>query len=638
MNNLYTIETKIGDEIEKALQIAISQRHTSIIKELMRFILNRTLNLRIQQRKNDFTLYLNIHKYIFQYLKENSVNPSLDKEVTKTLHDLICRSLKDLFDATNITPTKGERSNNLTYSQLIINSHGDLINLALIHHDLVFLRKILNNLHLIAFFPWQMARHLLMAIQQLEEKRDKTPQEEKELTTLKENYHIKKEVRMLLKATYFWALFLHGENRLTIEEIRKVIEIFDDYNDYIGEEFLPDLIYMRGFHNRQSFSWVSWDYIERNDMIVYTPPIAYNWELFGAAIFLIIQPGTLSLSSWKDQLLLNNNWAILHSLKQVLQKLKMSGNDKWSNLTDSLNKTEYENNINYLLNQINLFEEVRITEEERVIAGVDLDQAKVDHFINAIINGYRERNDLVKLFSTFNTIEILPPEAPTSPKKKIGLVNFPLIGSKKMFVSRENNGISVTGESQIMDLIQGREFLEFLGILPMDTPIVTSNTIDKINEILSALKENERKPTVIICGVNSLTRTFPSSESFDLATNESGSEIDLNQIVGYYQNIPVLRTYNHYFNDYILVADFEAAFKLTKTQAEKPLGLTANVALFTEEDIRHFLAQEDLWQRFGDDAEFKIKNSVKINYYVQEQFSIKDPNSFSLILSTRESV
>jgi len=144
-------------------------------------------------------------------------------------------------------------------------------------------------------------------------------------------------------------------------------------------------------------------------------------------------------------------------------------------------------------------------------------------------------------------------------------------------------------------------------------------------------------PSIIMCGWNVWSTHFQylKAEEFKFDWNDNQG-YTFSDFGGTYKEIPVIRFRSDLLSNTVIVADFTAAFLLQQRISEDAFKevLRVSISEISEADATALIAENPtIWK--GDmsqeDAITRLRNSIKVDFYLIERFLIGNPETYRVI-------
>ncbi|WP_179414835.1 hypothetical protein HDF19_19730 [Mucilaginibacter sp. E4BP6] len=438
-----------------------------------------------------------------------------------------------------------------------------------------------------------------------------------------------------------WIMFLYSLNEMP-EDRLLLLEVNIELQYQFFEDLLSDVIFIRKYNHVSYLGLSDWDYTERQDMKVYSPPSVYDWLLHGLCLYLLKGNAPHVMMS---VILDDDDHAFLfEAVKKQLDEYKLNL-PKWyrlfglagdSKLTSEQEKNQilesYEERTRKILT---VFEQLKINHDVRQnqeLVAESLDIQRINEFKERLKLAWKKQCFIYDLFDHFQNVVIK--------KSEKGLqffgANILLPRFKMMFV--ENNFQQIYGSADLAADIGRRTSNSFLSLLtPMsvDAPLV-EDLVANLDKHIKDLTDKGFPPNLIIIPPEFSYRTgLLKLPDFKQKVNPE----DLSDF-GSYRDIPIVTFYSGVLSNQVILTKFDMAFELDIYQNKEWYDnrLYLNLKELSEGDInKEFEKDKAAWKKDekGFDltdaqAKLRIETSLYLEIWSKGRFRIKEPKAFEI--------
>ena len=187
-----------------------------------------------------------------------------------------------------------------------------------------------------------------------------------------------------------WLTFLYTMDKVTEDRFKLLINLFEvKYNFF--EELLEDIDYIRSNESADYLGIDFWDYMERESGVMYTPPSAYDWVLYGPTLLLLRE----QLPNFKPEVIIDDRQHafLLEAIKIKHQVIKAQLNKfspilGWANNELNVGEEKTAERLQERFTQrerqiINIFQAIKVLNEEeeyRQLISRPLDLPAIEEF------------------------------------------------------------------------------------------------------------------------------------------------------------------------------------------------------------------------------------------------------------------
>lgn len=453
--------------------------------------------------------------------------------------------------------------------------------------------------------------------------------------------------RRIKFAIMCWLWFLYDLKLIKKDDLLQFTDLitFDSIS-------LNDLIDDFLFYHSNSFGlfdWDSWDYTERKEMQVFSPPQPENWLTFGFALFSL-QKNSMYDSNYNK--FVNNEivrW-LPKKLESAYKKI-LDVNNNWIEIIFPNNDfrpdtATIKQNINKILFPFYKLKRSYERSIDQIILSQSLSLDKTLIFKNGIYNSFIKNSSIREAFYKFNNIDHV--KSLENKSKDVIEFNSSFKKAKMMFVEEKNQHIFNTED--IGGILARNIDDRFINKLKkIKTPKDYNNIIKALDDSLSFISNKKFCPDLI------LTDSRLAFSVYDLSANSKfvpswqikGKRESVFD-VGFYDKIPIFSVFGNSFLNSILVCDFKKSFKAYELISDNYFNnlLDISVSLFSDnqaneiydENPKDWEKNEDGILLSRDEAIELIKLDVNIKIHYEVLFEILDIDAFEIISINKTSI
>ncbi|MET3977440.1 hypothetical protein ABIB62_000006 [Mucilaginibacter sp. UYP25] len=438
-----------------------------------------------------------------------------------------------------------------------------------------------------------------------------------------------------------WVIFLYSLDDITEERFLLLFNNIELHYQFF-EDLLDDVIYIRSKESTYYLGLSGWDYQERENNKIFSPPTPYDWILYGLCYFMlkgesphvmiaVIQDDrdfsflpeavTKMLAYFREHL---NKWQIALGIAVDTQLTKDEASAAVKEIFD-----ERSRKITAVFEQLRLNHQAQANEN---IVQEAISQELVDKFKSSLAEAWKRQCLSYSIFDHFGNKAI---KDTTEGLFKYGS-NLLLPRFRTMFV--ENNFQQIYGSSDLGSIAGRRTDGGFLTkvIQSVQEPANHQDLLTGIDEQLAQLTAAGFKPNLIIIPPEfSYKSNLFESPDFKHRTGQD----DFSDF-GHYKEMPVITFYSNTIRNEVIVTQFENAFELEIFQNNQLYYDRLHIALkeLTNEEIdAEFVKDPDAWKKnehglvFNDQqAKQRIATSFYLEIWSNAKFNIADPAAFRL--------
>lgn len=622
--NVTGIIENVNFKLHSAFNKAAEKNHKQAYAEIFTFI-QKQLIVAFQKNAREV-----IGQFIFtpsqlysHYISNQEIGNYLLQESSTFFHTIATYS-----------QMRGDRmltlENNLQFD--LCNGTISLFHYALQHPDENVLREALLKLKQMK--PTDFSDHMTVRMQII---RSEEMEKKTEIRSNSDNLHFAEILhRRAVLSLYAWSVYLYDNNVIALDRLNFLLEQLEMSYHYF-EDLVSDIIFIRKNEAAGFLGLSGWDYKERPTGIVFHPPSAYDWILFGAVFYLMRGQSThYDVRAIVD----DDDFKFLFSaVKSDIAHLEQNIT-KWApalglvqeNLSNDDGLEIFEERSRKV---VNAFEELKIRNErlnDKVLADEELSPIKIKELKEMLYSAWTEQNFTKKLFEKFNVLETVT----NRDHLDFAGVRFFLPQFRMMLV--ESNYQQIYGTAD-MGRQAGRtmdyKFIDQLTQAYKNELIAYESIKDGLDEGIKSFVDKKFKPNLIIIPPEASYRTnLMELEDFEINRNPDEG------IIGLYKGIPIVTFYSANLKDQVIVTNFEKSFKMKFYEGEEleEKRLLINLRPLTKEEIEAELlkpnAKVDNEGKVLTDAEAltRLSNRIFIEIGAWIKISIIDKKSSFLFL------
>ncbi|MBM6498931.1 hypothetical protein [Flavobacterium macrobrachii] len=632
------IESTIWKSIEKSIENDNIETFNVLNKFVVNVLYLSINNNSIEHFKKYIIFPASYYFITFQKIKENFKFQKLHKHATEyaalELKEIITFSLR--YNENDIAEKKYEslKINNL-FLYNAFNGFNRLLYLIISNGDTLRFDYAINEFFLIDQLRYNNFNDLKNEIRY--NFRNESPEE---LELKKELYNEVKYFdeykRHVIIGLRYWSLYLYAVKKNDLDTTIKYLEGLRIHSDF--QEMLKDIIYLRNHPKYDYFEWGSWDYKERPNGRVYSPPNPRYWLTFGFLIDLLKSENPYLNSQFLSLKEMSEINFFYDTIKEDAQSI-IKHYDFWKPIL-KVNEIEHlERKIDNILNSLKNLKRESINAKDISIANEELSAQKIEEFKNLIWESWNNFSTIRKLFLKEKNIELIDSDV-----KFIGQKTF-FHKAKKMFIDGENfQQIYNVGEigGQTSRWIDD-EFLDEV-ITNKKDYIENVNLIDSINNCLQYLEEKEINATTILVSPEYSYRNDGFLYNKDFISKHDIKERNEDELtkyfIGNYKNLNVYIVHSDYILNKVIVSDFDNAFKMKyKTNPDwYNSELKINVNPITDEEAekrynsnpKQWITRDDGIDLTKEEALVLIKNGIHLEIGSYNEFEIINPEAYAV--------
>jgi hypothetical protein len=634
--------------ISKSFYKAIDNRDIETFVTLNSFLhrqLSETYNYR---NINLFESFSRMLPYYYEYSLQKLNSSITYNDIYKVCTDRAVKGLKDKiaysfnYQIREAEFSFDEQKEINAYIKILLNRFSEIINICLRNKDLNNLSFILNQLHQTSNSYNSKLNNLKFDIQ-FKKTKKLTSEELQEVKKLENLYSVESftntTVRLIFKVTLFWSLFLFNTKVIDYPEMQKIIQAYEGFKSYIELDFVEDLLALRTLRYENDFSWGRWDFMDRMDGVVYTPPNVEFWVTLGAILYILRNKGNINFQlENRTGEEVNSHEYLISSMDQILKSLKETGFERFGTLIGSLDKSDFTIRINQLQERINALRNSTITNKEQQISQLNLDTEYVSNFKKIMCEGWEKGNAINELFTHFQSIVLVSEQNIEINFNQVGVKNQIWTGYKTCLIRNDDFYIPMFGIERLGENLANTEENIFFSLLLNKNPIQINDFRLGINAAIDSIQQSGYKPSIIMIGFDLWYNQFRDLNIEEFVFNWNDNQgYNFSDFGGSYKQIPIVKFRSDLLRDRVIVADFKASFSLQQEINQEAFKqvLVNNIQEITDKDAETIIAENPNYWENGlthDQAKMKIMNSIRVDFYLLENFIIKDDNAYSLLM------
>ncbi len=630
---------------------AIDNRDIDIFRVLNSFLYQQLTESYNHRNINLFENFSRMFPYYYEYALQKLNSSITYNDIYKLCADSAVRGLKEKITygfnyrlKEDDLSFEDKKENNL-YIKILLNRFSEVINICLRNKDLNNLSSILNQLHQTSDSYNYKLNNLKFDIQ-FKKSQKLNGEELLQLKNLENIYAVESytntTVRLIFKVTLFWSLFLFNTKVLNYDEVQKILQTYEGYKGYIEQDFVEDLLALRTLRYENEFSWSGWDYTDRMDGVVYSPPNVEFWVTLGAILYILKNKGNINFQlENRTAEEVNSHEYLVSSMDKILKSLKETGFEMFGILIDTSDQPDFISRIDQLQERLEALRSSTITNKEQLISRIPLDPEYVSNFKNIMCEGWEKGNALRELFTHFQSSDLIPHDNTEIQFRRVGVRNQIWMGYKTCLIRNDDFHIPMFGIERIGENLSNTEENTFFGsLLDVDSTQI-NNIFSGINTAVTSIQQSGYKVSIIMIGLDLWYDHFRNLNSEDFVFDWNNKQgYNFSDFGGLYKEIPIVKFRSDLLRDVVIVADFKTSFLLqqkTKQSAFKQV-LVNDIKELTDEDAEAVIVENPNYWKKGlthDQAKMKIMNSIRVDFYLLENFIIKNEKGYSLLIMNK---
>lgn len=637
------INYSIERTLSSAIYIAIDNRDEETFKRLDNFFVEQIQDLYQSKDILGFGSYTSIFAWYYEYaldkLSESVSYKSIYKLCAYRAIDNLQQSIPVGEWYNNETDLVQKRRFN-SFGKIVIDRISDIIYVCIRKRDFQQLPYIFKRLDNITRGYTHFIQELRFQIIYL---KDENPQGKKleELSQLNEKYevdiYIPTLVRRVFKVTLFWSYYLYYIGVMKLDDLTAISEKIAPYIFYYIDisSSLIDIFYLRNHSFDSDVPWQRWDYTERPDGEVYTPPSVRYWVTFGAVIHLLKTDGVISYNVEDgSQYDISSFDSLLSAFEDILKSFTVADFDKWGVLIGSNSPESFTARIERLKSQVKFLREKNTTERENQIARLQVDDEILASVKEQMRNGYENSNWVIELFSHFGNITYVTEAEPGY--YMLGEKNKVWTGIKTSFVREPEFHVPMMNVDIYGTSLQKQEENSFLISIQNAEVLIVEDLFEGMSSSIQKLLDSGFKPSMILVGNNIWYSHIYRSQHEDYRPVVHSEPTPFSMSGGDFKEIPIVRMTSDAAKDRIIISDFAASFHLTRvvnSQEEKKSLVLDILPIDQREASRIIDENPEYWTRNTqrETMVIKLQNSLKLDFYTVLRLQIANPDAYKII-------
>jgi len=622
----------VGVHITRAIYKAIEKDQTENVNELVGFVGNMLFKSYKTNLKT-FEQFIGVPSYFYFKGYITGKYPNLSLDAAQLLTDLIRFSgILELEKSSSFL----ELQNVNSFVYLTFRGYSQLFYQIIVNKDFRSFEKVIDK-YRIAFtfnrldYPSFLHRENL-PLYEFENKYYTEIQEFRKLS----DYH-----RRVKFAVLSWLYFLYDNCQIGKDELLQFVKLIS-FENLNSNDLIKDLIFYNSY-NFDLFDWNRWDYLERKEFVVYSPPQPADWLTFGFALYSLKQFNLSDIDYNKLENIELLKW-LPDKLDKCFKKI-LNENEKWNDIQwpekeHSPDIKLLESNILKILDPFYRLKRRYERTIDKIILGQDLSIARINSFKNAIYEIFNKASTIREAFINYKNIELV--KEITDINKDVLCINTNFGRARMMFVEEKNQFIFGTQDwgGIVAREIDDRFIKKIEKIKSQNT---WDNILKAISENMDRLKQKEFNPNLIIIDSHLTYSSFglTRDSEFIPSWNSNGKKESIFDL-GYYKGIPVKSIFSKGWKNKILICDFAKAFKAQELNNDELYENSLKIiveSISDEQAYEMFKNNPEAWQKNEDglvlseeEAIEIIKLNVHIEICYEILFEFKDTNAFELIL------
>lgn len=435
--------------------------------------------------------------------------------------------------------------------------------------------------------------------------------------------------RRCLKSIYSWIIYMYQLEEIELKVAQEYLNQFKPF-DHIGE-LVTDLFFYSGNELSMNYMGLSgWDYIQRNDWEVYSPPQPSEWLTLGAVAEMITTKHYPNFARIKTKDI-NKASGIMVMVQKVTKEMQKK-EDRWLDFFKLKSETFLER-INAVQASIMELDKVKERIREEKIAQSQLSDKKKEALINDIGASWEKQSQIHWLFDKIGNTQIITDE--NTKLKLIGRRNY-LPKGKMMLIDNEYYQ-RVYGLSDLGGNIGRWEDDDFFAtaLNSVKHQVTGISIVETIEKSLALLNENDVNPDLILLSPEYSYQDdeLLQHEDFSLPNERKNDTIPFLEI-GRFKNILIYGSFSNLIENKVLICNFKDAFLMRYKTKEKWYKGKLNIEfkeLSKEEESDKFkkeLTALSTDKREEGDLFNLIRSSIYLDIWTTLDFHIRDENSY----------
>jgi hypothetical protein len=635
MASLFNKPEKLSDNmgilITRSIYTAIDAGQSEIVQTLVNFI-TKMLIESFNKNINSYNQFIGIPSYYYFKGYTSGKYPELSTNASQTFTDLI-RFLCVNGIEKSVSISELKTINQFIY--LTYKGYSQLFYQIIQNDDFKSYAKAIEK-YRIAFIYDNLSYPSFLT------KEAKVQEDfyEKFHTEIQEYRKIAAYHRRTKFAILSWLWFLYDNDQIGKVDLIKYSELIS-IERVKSSDLIEDLIFYNTF-DIDFFGWNSWDYIERKEFVVYSPPQPQDWLTFGFALFCLRQFCLYNI----DYDIINDNelfrWLpekLNKSYEKILVEKEKWIDILWPNKELQPNTETLENNILKILDPFYKLKRREERNRVNIIAKQSLSIDKINSFKQGNFEAFSRNSSIRDALYSFKNIELV--EEINDSNKEIISIKTSFTEAKMMFVD-EGHQI-IYGTNDLGSLIARKVDERFIRLVSEVKNHKKSDNINTaIEDSINSIRNKGFEPNLIIIDpqLAYTSQGLSYSKKFIPSGNTKG---DKNSIfnVGYYNDIPVISVFSQRFDHNILVCDFIKSFKAEELSHKELFGNVLDIevnSISEDEAMNIYRSNPKKWEKTKDGISINevealeiIKLDIQIDIKYEILFKIIDNQAFELI-------
>lgn len=608
----------IGISITRAIYKAIDHKQPETVQKLVDFT-SKILAETFETKIDVFSQFISIPSYYYfkGYTSGNYVNLGID--ASQNLTDLIRFACVFSLEK-SVSLEEVKKRNQFVY--LTFKGYSQLFYQIINNRDFKTFEKVIDKYRLA--YPHDNLKYPKYLLNKnLDERRIKEEfhddiQEYRKLS----DFH-----RRIKFASLCWLWFLYDKSQISKDDLLKFTNHIS-FKHLDTNDLIKDLIFYNTY-NLEKFDWNRWDYIERKELQVYSPPQPEDWLTFGFALFSLkeFNPYNFKYENIENTEL--TRW-LPEKLNKCFNKIT-DEKEKWLDVNwpekeRQPNEDTIKTNIEKILTPFKNLKRRYEKSVDLAILNQTLSEDKVNSFKKGVYNAFYKNSAIREAFEIFKNIE-LTSNIENHDKEIIGIDTY-FTNAKMMFVEDSYQFIYGTDDwGAIIAREIDNRFVD--RILPLKPEKKYSDLNKAIKESIEIISQNNYKVDLIIIGSNlSYTdKGLMNNPDFTPSWQLKGKRESVFD-VGYLKEIPILSIFSEKFENKVLICDFKNFVKAkewnTENNYQKSLEIDVKM-LTNDQALKVYEENPEEWTKNKDGIKLDKEEAleiIKLNVHIKIYYEI----------------
>ncbi len=435
-----------------------------------------------------------------------------------------------------------------------------------------------------------------------------------------------------------WFYYLFSLDKVSAEDLKSVVNGLNVQYTFF-EELMHDLDRLMNSEYSSFLGLSEWDIVERRDSVVYSPPSPRHWATFGATV-LLIKYGKPEIEY--RLISKENEYAyLLETFREHLNYIRGTY-EKWEPIL-GIGIESFEQRASEILDIFSTLKRRHFAEIEREIVEQPLDSELVQEFSSSLSKSFKSNFVFYNLFDHFG--KIVPHES-SEDLQSYNFLQY-LLRFKMMLVKQHHTTIFNSSDlgGQFARRLNN-VFLRNILTLKKDIPVIKSS-IEGVDSIIGRLSEKKFFPSVIIVPTNfSVRQDWLKDNTYFKPIWAYQNEVRIKEEVGRYKEIPIIRLFDRYLGDNVIICDFSRAFNLhiyqNKDLHDNILSITLRLLSSNEieekfnEDLTKHLIDENGVTITPEEAKTRLAATILLRMELFGKMEILNPEAIEIISIAKE--